>query len=56
MTLKSGPRYLFMVFAFAGDSTITKLLPIMKKIVRGYWPSDLLTSITLFTGMSINDR
>src|SRR5690554_8145237 len=33
LTIKSEPRYLLMVFAFAGDSTITRLLPIDRKSV-----------------------
>src|SRR5690554_4045010 len=34
-TMKSEPRYLLMVFAFAGDSTITRLLPISEICILG---------------------
>jgi hypothetical protein len=34
LTRYSKPKYSFIAFAFAGDSTITKLLPILKKICQ----------------------
>ena len=37
LTIKSGPRYLLMVFALAGDSTMTSDLPIDSFTAHPVW-------------------
>src|SRR3954463_12049547 len=57
-TVKSGPRYLLIVFALAGDSTMTRLLP-DKRIpplvcVRSLFQFLLLNQDDLISGKLLN--